>query len=404
MVIQCDSGHKNANLIACARYRIYDELVKPLEKRKTRQCITHTLFVIYLPPQVSDSTFVGFQGDPWVSSHIDELMPTSIAPQEAVMTSISEIFIGDYLNYIKPLLGDVRDENQSLKEGSSTSSEDQVIDTTQGEESDIEVEDQEFEAHELTSSSDSRYQPTSVQTVRELHQSDTMLTPSVDALKQNSENQIHSNITEELLVMDIKDISDNEHETTLGQSDKGSLIQHLNSSDSNPVVSPIPSMIPLIEQQENLLASKSTEEVLEVGTLHPDDLSQRSTSLHSNQNMQVQEGETQGPRKESGEGEEIEMTGNGAQQQIASHTVSVPTEFIAPLSTISDTSIKPKILPVQYPTAQCKRLYGCIQSAVSRTEDANNDRSTDRVKHLIKLIPKDPEQYLSELIVNIHHT
>ena len=382
LVIQCDSGHKNANLIACARYRIYDELVKPLEKRKTRQCITHTLFVIYLPPQVSDSMFVGFQGDPWISSHIDELMPTSIAPQDAAMTSISKIFIGEYLNYINPLLGEavVGDENQSFEASSSISSDDHMIDNRQEEKNDIEPEDQEFEAHELTSSSDSWHQSSSV---IELQQESSPNESGIYTIPipQTSETRVHSNKTEEVLIMDVEDISDNERETTSDQSDEGSSIQRLNSSDSNPIL-----------EQKNLLAGKSTE-VLEVGAVYPDDL----TDIHSNQNEQIQVDETLRSREE---GNEVEMTSNGSKQHIASHTVSIPTEFIAPLSLISDVSVKPKILPLQHPTAQCKRLYGSIQSAVSKTEDLNNDRSMDRVKRLIKLIPKHPEELLSKLMIN----
>ena len=306
LIIQCDSGHKNADLIACARYRIYDELVKPLEKKKTRQCITHTLFVIYLPPQVTDSTFVGFQGDPWISSHIDELIPTSIAPQDAVMTSISEVFIGDYL---RSLLGEVieEDENRSFEEGSSTSSEDQVRDKTQGEKSDIELEDREFE---LASSSDS-YEPTSVQAIEVFQEQSSPIQSDIIPIPQNPEIQVN---TEELLVMD----SHSEHETTSDKSEDGSLMEHLNLSDSSPVV-----------EQKHLLTSKSAEKVpgvLEIGA---------------------------------------------------------------------------KILPHQHSIAQYKRLYGSIQSAVSKAEDTNNDRSTVRVKRLIKLIPKDPEQCdISKLMVN----
>lgn len=292
MIIQCDSGHKNADLIACARYRIYDELVKPLEKKKTRQCITHTLFVIYLPPQVTDSRFVGFQGDPWISSHIDELIPTSIAPQDAVMTSISEVFIGDYL---RSLLGEVieEDENRSFEESSSTSSEDQVRDKTQGEKSDIELE--------LDSDS---YEPTSVQAIEEFQEQSSPIQSDIipGPIPQNLEIQVN---TEELLVMD----SHSEHETTSDKSEDGSLMEHLNLSDSSPVV-----------EQKHLLASKSAEEVsgvLEIGV---------------------------------------------------------------------------KILPRQHSIAQYKRLYGSIQSAVSKAGDTNNDRSTVRVKRLIKLIPKNPKQ------------
>lgn len=99
IVIQCDSGHINSDLIACARYRIYDERIKALEQHK--ESITHVLFIINLPHELLDSSFVGFQGDPWISAHIDDLKPSSeatIQPQEAISEPISRIFIGGYLS------------------------------------------------------------------------------------------------------------------------------------------------------------------------------------------------------------------------------------------------------------------------------------------------------------------
>lgn len=92
VIIQCDSGHLNGDLIACARYRIYDLRAKA-EGRNT----THVLFIIHLPHHVANSSFVGFQGDPWISSHIDDLRPTSdtgVSAYEAIGLSISELFLG----------------------------------------------------------------------------------------------------------------------------------------------------------------------------------------------------------------------------------------------------------------------------------------------------------------------
>lgn len=55
---------------------------------------THVLFVIHLPKQEVASSFVGFQGDPWVCTHIDSLLPSEDAPllQEMLGHSISELF------------------------------------------------------------------------------------------------------------------------------------------------------------------------------------------------------------------------------------------------------------------------------------------------------------------------
>lgn len=92
-MIQCDSGSMTGDLIACARYRIYD-----LKAKATTKLTTHILFVIHLPRNKNSSSFVGFQGDPWVSFHIDDLRPTndiSISVKDAISMTISELFIGN---------------------------------------------------------------------------------------------------------------------------------------------------------------------------------------------------------------------------------------------------------------------------------------------------------------------
>ena len=109
LVIQCDSGHMNADLIACARYQIYNERVKATNREKLlgRYGATHVLFIVNLPHYISTSSFVGFQGDPWISTHIDDLRLSSedgVEPLEAVTASISELFIGDYIHDIKSLM------------------------------------------------------------------------------------------------------------------------------------------------------------------------------------------------------------------------------------------------------------------------------------------------------------
>ena len=89
VIIQCDSGHLNGDLIACARYRIYD-----LKARIHEGLTTHVLFVINLPQQVASSSFVGFQGDPWISSHIDDLRPPSdntVAPDKASLRDMEDL-------------------------------------------------------------------------------------------------------------------------------------------------------------------------------------------------------------------------------------------------------------------------------------------------------------------------
>ena len=96
LVIQCDSGHLNSDLIACARYRIYDKKTEATKRNEGEGC-THILFLIHLPRHVVGSKFVGFQGDPWISTHIDNLRASddAITLHEAMGVSISQLFYGE---------------------------------------------------------------------------------------------------------------------------------------------------------------------------------------------------------------------------------------------------------------------------------------------------------------------
>ena len=94
VVIQCDSGHLYSDLIACARYRMFDLMARGDEEQTT-----HVLFIIHLPRQLTCS-LVGFQGDPWISCHIDDLMPSeadSAIELDGVLgeTLISDLFMGN---------------------------------------------------------------------------------------------------------------------------------------------------------------------------------------------------------------------------------------------------------------------------------------------------------------------
>ena len=59
--------------------------------------MTHVVFIIHLPVHVAHSTFVGFQGAPWISCHIDELRPSNknaITLEVAQEVTVSELFYG----------------------------------------------------------------------------------------------------------------------------------------------------------------------------------------------------------------------------------------------------------------------------------------------------------------------
>ena len=101
-MIQCDSGYLNSDLIACARYRIYDKKAEATLQNEGEGC-THVLFIIYHPRQVGGSSFVGFQGEPWISTHIDNLRAkeNTITLHEAMGASISQLFYGKDANLEK---------------------------------------------------------------------------------------------------------------------------------------------------------------------------------------------------------------------------------------------------------------------------------------------------------------
>ncbi|WAR07347.1 R213A-like protein [Mya arenaria] len=73
MLIQCDSGDVNANLIACARYIVMDEYEKA---RKKLRAPVHAVFIVQLPRKAG-GCFTGFQCGRWHSAHIDDLCPES---------------------------------------------------------------------------------------------------------------------------------------------------------------------------------------------------------------------------------------------------------------------------------------------------------------------------------------
>lgn len=104
MILQCDSGHLDGELIACAKYRIMDEYIK--NEGSQTLAITHVLVIIHLPMQAKLSSFVGFHGGSWTSVHIDELMPDNdlneVSPEEMTLNTISELFCTSTTHQTQP--------------------------------------------------------------------------------------------------------------------------------------------------------------------------------------------------------------------------------------------------------------------------------------------------------------
>ena len=78
LIVECESGHKCIDLIACARYRILDEIAQVSQFKN----ITHIIFVISLPRKRGGTNFVSFQGGSWECYHMDSLL----APVDPLLT------------------------------------------------------------------------------------------------------------------------------------------------------------------------------------------------------------------------------------------------------------------------------------------------------------------------------
>ncbi|XP_064635715.1 E3 ubiquitin-protein ligase RNF213-like isoform X3 [Lineus longissimus] len=89
MLLQCDSGDRNSNLIACARYQIMEEFTK---SKNTMRGKAHFVFIVQMP-RVMAGSFIGFQGGRWSSVYIDDLR---VSHQPAIM-KLSEQSIGDLI-------------------------------------------------------------------------------------------------------------------------------------------------------------------------------------------------------------------------------------------------------------------------------------------------------------------
>ncbi|KAH3727158.1 hypothetical protein DPMN_053084, partial [Dreissena polymorpha] len=71
LIIQCESGDKNSNLIAGARYCVMDEFEKARDSMKAP---SHVALIVQLPRK-SGGCFTGFQCGVWHSVHVDDLYP-----------------------------------------------------------------------------------------------------------------------------------------------------------------------------------------------------------------------------------------------------------------------------------------------------------------------------------------
>ncbi|XP_022796391.1 E3 ubiquitin-protein ligase rnf213-alpha-like isoform X1 [Stylophora pistillata] len=97
LLVQCDSGDENFNLIAGARHILLEERTNAAEMLNLSSLeAVHIVLIIQLPRIAGGCrNFVGFQGGKWMSAHIDELRPPgkyTPSIEQLIDRPISELF------------------------------------------------------------------------------------------------------------------------------------------------------------------------------------------------------------------------------------------------------------------------------------------------------------------------
>ena len=100
LLVQCDSGDENFNLIAGARHILMEERTNASEMLNLPSLEAVHIVLITQLPRIAGGcrNFVGFQGGKWMSVHIDELRPPGrhiLSIEQLIDRPISMLFNGD---------------------------------------------------------------------------------------------------------------------------------------------------------------------------------------------------------------------------------------------------------------------------------------------------------------------
>ena len=95
VLIQCEDGYSNHDLISCAKFKMLEVLN---ELKSNLNSNFHILFIVRLLSTRQDSSFSGYCGLPWDSVHIDELRPShhNLLPNLDIIQNLSVAEIFDY--------------------------------------------------------------------------------------------------------------------------------------------------------------------------------------------------------------------------------------------------------------------------------------------------------------------
>ena len=95
VLIQCEDGYSNHDLISCAKFKLL-EILSELKSNLSPNF--HILFIVRLLSTRQDSSFSGYCGLPWDSVHIDELRPShhNLLPSLDIIQNLTLADIFDY--------------------------------------------------------------------------------------------------------------------------------------------------------------------------------------------------------------------------------------------------------------------------------------------------------------------
>ena len=123
LIMQCDAGHTNGDLITYARYRVDDIISEeirqiqqtnpslstgpkeePRPKKEQPKGRLHVLFTIYLPRKYCNkSSFVSILGGDWICTHIDDFFPVhTFSPFGCDEMQLSDLFCHIHMKHMSP--------------------------------------------------------------------------------------------------------------------------------------------------------------------------------------------------------------------------------------------------------------------------------------------------------------
>ena len=325
---------------------------------------THVLFIINLPVQVAQSSFVGFQGDPWVSCHIDELRPGekgAITLEGAQGLAVSELFYGGLER--KPLQYE-RQESDFTRNVEGMVFEHMI--STENEENG----EQEEEEHEEVEKE----------------------TTYKEKIEEMMEIDIEGGEEEDEKVVDKEEIEEEENmeeeaaETGSEENGKGETKETGSEVSSEEEQEKTGSEVSNEEEQEK--TGSEENEKTEEDEARSEKISEEEESENSKVEQDMKETEY---REKSGDMHDLSSsysTQTSKEHMDDKEIVRNSPNDVEITESVNAMSQRIKTYSDMY--KQCVRLNSCIQAAASRLQDSNKQRATERVHLLINIIPRKP--------------